>query len=319
MAKRFLVTGGTGFIGAALVKSLLKAGHFVRSFDNNSRGKISKLGEFAKDVELVEGDIRDLNSVMTAAKSIDSVIHLAYINGTEFFYSKPELVLDVAARGMMNVLDACEKNNIKDFVLASSSEVYQTPPQIPTDESVPLIVPDVKNPRYSYGGGKIFCELMTLHYGKKIFDRASIFRPHNVYGPDMGFEHVIPQFVMRMKKLSAKGGKFEIQGEGKQTRSFIFIDDFTDGLMKIVEKGKNGEIYHIGTQDEISIRELALRIAKLMNRDIDFAFVEEPKGSTQRRLPDTTKLKSLGFKPIHTLDEGLQKTIPWYEKQGDIK
>ena len=85
------------------------------------------------------------------------------------------------------------------LVLASSSEVYQTPPQVPTDESAPLVVPDPLNPRYSYGGGKIISELMAINYGRKYFERVLIFRPHNVYGPDMGFEHVIPQFALRLK------------------------------------------------------------------------------------------------------------------------
>ena len=106
------------------------------------------------------------------------------------------------------------------LVLASSSEVYQTPPQVPTDESAPLVVPDPTNPRYSYGGGKIISELMAINYGRKFFDRVLIFRPHNVYGPDMGFEHVIPQFALRLKRAAAqhRSGKvpFEIQGDGRR-------------------------------------------------------------------------------------------------------
>jgi nucleoside-diphosphate-sugar epimerase len=100
---------------------------------------------------------------------------------------------------MINVLDACIYNNVKNFFLASSSEVYQTPPIVPTDERVPLSVPDVLNPRYSYGGGKIACELLAVNYGRKFFDQMVIFRPHNIYGPAMGWEHVIPQLCMRMK------------------------------------------------------------------------------------------------------------------------
>ena len=96
---------------------------------------------------------------------------------------------------MISVLDACRHHGIRELVLASSSEVYQTPPGIPTPENVPLSVPDPLNPRYSYGGGKIICELMAINYGRQGFDRVLIFRPHNVYGPDMGWEHVLPQFA----------------------------------------------------------------------------------------------------------------------------
>ena len=99
------------------------------------------------------------------------------------FYTKPVLTLDIAMKGIINVIDLCIKNRIRELYLASSSEVYQTPDKIPTDESEPLRIPDVFNPRYSYGGGKILTELMGIHYGKKYFKKLVIFRPHNVYGP----------------------------------------------------------------------------------------------------------------------------------------
>ena len=116
------------------------------------------------------------------------------------------------------MIDACRRHNIGTLVLASSSEVYQTPPEIPTNESAPLVVPDPMNPRFSYGGGKIISELMAINYGRKFFERVLIFRPHNVYGPDMGFEHVLPQFALRMKKAVAENPSgpvpFTIQGTG---------------------------------------------------------------------------------------------------------
>ena len=95
-----------------------------------------------------------------------------------------------------------KKNKIKELYIASSSEVYQTPIKIPTDESEMLKIPDIYNPRYSYGGGKIISELLGIHYGKKHFKKLVIFRPHNVYGSDMGNDHVIPQFINRMKKIN---------------------------------------------------------------------------------------------------------------------
>ena len=141
------------------------------------------------------------------------------------------------------MIDGCIENNIKELYLASSSEVYQTPPVIPTDENVALSVPDPVNPRYSYGGGKIICELMAINYGRKYFEKSMIFRPHNVYGPDMGWEHVIPQFALRMKdmcaSISGKTINFPISGTGKETRAFVYIDDFIDGLKIMIDKGEN--------------------------------------------------------------------------------
>ena len=203
-AQRVLVTGGSGFIGSALVKALVRHGDRVRVFDDNSRGALRRLQEVEADVEFVAGDIRDPAAVDAAMRGIDEVHHLAFVNGTAKFYSAPELVLDVGVKGMVNVIDACRHWNVGRLVLASSSEVYQTPPQVPTDERAPLVVPDPTNARYSYGGGKIISELMAINYGRKFFDRVLIFRPHNVYGPDMGFEHVIPQFTLRLKRAMAR-------------------------------------------------------------------------------------------------------------------
>jgi dTDP-glucose 4,6-dehydratase/UDP-glucose 4-epimerase len=131
--RRFLVTGGAGFVGSALTKALAAAGAYVRVLDNESRGSARRLAGTV--VDLVTGDIRDPQTVRDAVRGVDAVCHLAYINGTEFFYEKPELVLDVAVRGMLNVLDACIHEGVRELALASSSEVYQTPDRIPTDES----------------------------------------------------------------------------------------------------------------------------------------------------------------------------------------
>jgi len=173
---------------------------------------------------------------------------------------------------MMNVLDACVAEGVRDLMLASSSEVYQAPPTIPTDETAPLTVPDVLNPRFSYGGGKIVSELLAVNYGRKFFDHTLICRPHNVYGPDMGHEHVIPQFVVRMKECSERQPHgvidFPIQGTGEETRSFIYIDDFIRALLCVMEQGEALGIYHIGTEREVSIGELAHLVARACGRDI---------------------------------------------------
>lgn len=314
-AKRYLVTGGTGFIGAALVRALVQQGHDVRVFDNQSRGNSRRLAEIIDQVELVEGDVRDPDAVARATAGMDSVIHLAFVNGTEHFYNKPELVLEVGVKGMTSVLDACIKHQVPEIILASSSEVYHEPAIIPTDETVPLVIPDIFNPRYSYAAGKMISEVMVANYGKKYFERAVIFRPHNVYGPDMGFEHVIPQFVLRMRELAA-GCKgiidFPIQGTGDESRAFIYIDDFTNGLMDVIVRGKHLEIYHIGTQEELTMSELAQCVSKYFEREIKVIPGSLCPGGTSRRCPDITKLNALGFVPQATLKDGIKKTADWY-------
>ena len=314
--RRVLVTGGSGFIGSALVKALVKEGNAVRVLDDNSRGSPRRLADVQKDIEFIAGDIRDTAAVTGAMRGVDEVHHLAFVNGTEFFYSAPELVLDVGVKGMVNVIDACRSANVRELILASSSEVYQTPPEVPTDETAPLVVPDPTNPRYSYGGGKIISELMAINYGRKFFDRVLIFRPHNVYGPDMGFEHVIPQFALRLKRAAAlhKSGRvpFEIQGDGRQTRSFCHVDDLVRGVMAMRAKGEHLGIYHVGTTEEVTIGELARRIAAHAGREIEFSSRPAPAGGTERRCPDIGKLSKLGYAPQVTLAKGLPPTVDWY-------
>lgn len=322
MSKRYLVTGGTGFIGSSLVRRLVHEGHTVRVLDNNSRGVAARLADVANDIEITEADIRDANAVIAGAKGMDSILHLAYINGTEFFYSKPELVLDIAVRGMLSVIDACRQNDIGELVLASSSEVYQTPPQIPTAEDAPLVVPDVMNPRYSYGGGKLACELMAVNYGRTDFERVMIFRPHNVYGPDMGWEHVIPQFALRAKKLVMEQPdgvvRFPILGDGSQTRAFCHIDDFIDGVQAMLAKGEHLNIYHIGNPEELTIAQVAAHVVKCFGRDVDIQPSEAPRGETNRRCPDISKLQGLGYQPSVSFAEGIASAVQWYAENSNL-
>jgi len=320
--RRILVTGGSGFIGSGLVKALVRAGNQVRVLDDNSRGSARRLKEVAADIDFIAGDIRNAEAVAAAAAGMDEVHHLAFVNGTEFFYKAPDLVLDVGVRGMINVIDACRRHSIGTLLLASSSEVYQTPPKIPTDETAPLTVPDPLNPRYSYGAGKLIGEIMAINYGRKFFERVLIFRPHNVYGPDMGFEHVIPQFALRLHALAEqhRAGplRFGIQGTGEETRSFCFIDDLVAGILVMREKGEHLGIYHVGTTEEVTIADLARRVARAAGREVDLVAGEAAAGGTLRRCPEISKLAGLGYKPRVPLDEGLRPTLDWYWRNADL-
>jgi len=305
--KTFLVTGGTGFIGSNICELLIKANHNVKVFDNNSRGSISKIKKIRKKIRFIKGDIRSKESLNRALKNTDAVIHLAYINGTKYFYSKPVLILDVAVKGILNIIEACIKNKVKELYLASSSEVYQTPNKIPTDELEALKIPDIFNPRYSYGGGKILSELMGIHYGKKYFKKLVIFRPHNVYGPDMGREHVIPEFINRFKTLKKR--KFKIQGTGNEIRSFIYIEDFIEAFNLILKRGKHLNIYNIGTSEKIKIKDLAYKLSRIFKKKIIIKKMALAKGGTKIRVPSINKIKRFGFKPKFNLNKGLRKML----------
>jgi nucleoside-diphosphate-sugar epimerase len=308
LKKNILVTGGSGFIGSAITKYLVNSGKKVIVFDNNSRGKSRRLMDVKSKIKFIKGDIRNKKRLLSI-NNVDTVIHLAYVNGTKFFYRKPFEILDIAVNGLLNILEFCKKKNVKNFYLASSSEVYQNAFKIPTDEKEMMKIPDIHNPRYSYGGGKIISELYGIHFAKKYLKKFIIFRPHNVYGKDMGNEHVIPEFIKRLKKLNKKKKSFLIYGTGREVRSFIHIDDFIFGFDKIFRKGKNLQIYNIGTTEKINIAKLAKLTASILGKNIKFKKTKVLKGSPSIRCPNINKIKKLGFKQKISLKDGIIKVI----------
>jgi UDP-glucose 4-epimerase len=319
MAKRVVVTGGGGFIGAYLVKRLVRTGWDVAVVDTMVRGDASRFAEVASDVELFTCDVRDQEALEKAFKGAEVVMHLAAVNGTENFYTQPELVLEVGMLGMLAVANAGRNVGVPDLVVASTAEVYQTPSVIPTPETVPLMLPDSLNPRYSYGGGKIASELIAFNYGQDHYRKVQIFRPHNVFGPDMGWKHVEPQFILRaMDCLDSGDNTFPIQGDGSDTRSFCYVDDCVEGILAMYEKGGHREIYHIGSDEEMSIRELALRIGKIVGVDLDIRPGPSPAGGTRRRCPDITKMRALGWSLGVSVDEGLERTVEWYRANRNL-
>ncbi len=300
-----LVTGGSGFIGSAITRYLVEQKKKVIVFDNNSRGKLSRLKDIDSKIKFIKGDIRDKKKLLSTKGKIDTVIHLAYVNGTKFFYKKPYEILDIAVNGLTNILDFCKKKKVRNFYLASSSEVYQNPLKIPTLENEMLKIPDIHNPRYSYGGGKIISELYGTYFAQKYLRKFIIFRPHNVYGKDMGNDHVIPEFINRLKRIGNKKN-FLIYGTGNEIRSFIHIKDFISGFDKIYKKGKNREIYNIGTLEKIKISKLAKLVAKILGKKINLKKTTILKGSPSIRCPNINKIKKLGFKQKIRLKDGIK-------------
>ena len=292
--KNILVTGGSGFIGSAITNHLLRnTKNKVTVFDDFSRGNKNRLIK-SKRLKLIKGNICDYSKVLKACKNINIVIHLAAINGTKFFYERPCEVLSVSSKGIINIMDACIKKKIKTIYLASSSEVYHKPKKIPTDESETLKIPDIFNPRYSYACGKILTEIYGINFGKKYFKKLVIFRPHNVYGNDMGNEHVIPELIN--KALLSKNGKIKIKGTGNEKRSFIYIEDFLKAFDLIFNKGKHLQIYNIGTTEIVKIKELVKKIIKISKKKLKITHTKLAKGGTVIRCPNINKIKKLGFK-----------------------
>ena len=313
--KKYLITGGAGFIGHYLVDYLLKKNNSVIIFDNLIRSDETRLKEFNKydNFSFIKGDIKKYEEIEPYFSNIDCVYHLAAINGTDNFYKIPIEILEVGVYGCINVIKAADKHNVKDVIVASSAEVYQNPNRVPTDETVQLSIPNSHNPRYSYGLSKIFSEIYSLNYKFKGSTRIKIFRPHNIYGPNMGYKHVIPEFIMNLKEVK-ENSIFIPKGDINTTRAFCYISDLIDGLAILEDSDITNEIFHIGNDHEISILDLFQMIKKLMNLNIKIEenLKNQHLGSASRRCPNINRMKDLGYVPKITLEDGLKSTIRWY-------
>jgi len=319
--KKILITGGAGFIGLHLAKLLSQKPEYeVILCDNFFRFKkdhhIKEL--LQKDnVELIELDLANKQELAKLGGSYDCVYHLAAINGTRYFYEIPHQVLRNNVLAEINILDWFIKSNSKKILFSSSSEAYagtikQQGGPIPTPETVVLSIDDVLNPRWSYAGSKIIGELFFVNYARMYKFDMVIIRYHNVYGPRMGYQHVIPEFIERIYQ---KENPFNIYG-GQETRTFNYVDDAVQMTKKVMETPKsNGKIINIGSDEagEIKIIDLAKELFKIAGYQPEIKIHPAPQGCVLRRCPDLTLLKEIiNYQPKIDLKEGLAKTYKWY-------
>lgn len=288
---------------------MLKKGNEVLVFDNGFRVGFENTKQFKNDIQLIKGDVTKAEEWKKLPKDIDFVFHLSAINGTKYFYEIPEKVIDVNVLGTLNLFNWITNSAVKRIFFASSSEVYGFPKIFPTPETEALSIPDPKNPRFSYSSSKILSEIITINYSKKFGIDYSIGRFHNVYGPKMGFEHVMPEFI----RMCVKNEKFIMKGTGKETRSFCYISDAINGIMLLSKHTKaRNEIFNIGTNQEVTINYLIKLLCRIHGKKIHVTKKESKNSGTKRRLPDITKIRKLGYRPKIFLEDGLQKTYEWY-------
>jgi dTDP-glucose 4,6-dehydratase/UDP-glucose 4-epimerase len=306
---KILVTGGLGFLGSRLCQALASEGHEVAALDNGFRDS----GEHPSGVRAIDADVRDADAVRAACRGANVVVHLAAIQGTGNFYAIPDQVLDVNLRGTLNVADACADEGVERLVFSSSSEVYGEPTLFPTPEEHPLSVPDPHNPRYSYGASKLAGELIVVNAARVRGFEFTVLRYHNVYGPAMGWDHVIPQFIRRLEL----GEEFTIQGDGTQTRSFCYVEDAVAATVAAVTAPTAAnEILNVGNPEEIAIDDLAALLGRVAGKPVEPRHVPFKGEGTRRRVPDVRRAREvLGFEPRVPLEEGLRETYRWYAEQ----
>jgi nucleoside-diphosphate-sugar epimerase len=331
-AAKVLITGGAGFIGFHLAGHLLEQTEArVVLADNLSRGRMDRdltrlLDQFPDRVQLHEADLTDRAAYDDLDQDFDQVFHLAAVNGTKWFYQMPQTVLRTNILSLFWVLDWLQSTDQKPtFCFTSSNEAYAGALEafgalpLPTPETVPLVVSDPFNPRWSYAGSKLIGEQIVIHTCDALDIPAVIVRPHNFYGPRAGFDHVIPELCQRVAR---REDPFVLFG-AEQTRTFCYIDDAVSAIASLVNHtvpGTGASVYNVGGTEEVTMAELAekvFRTAGWQPRSIEQR--SAPTGSVSRRKPDITKIRNaIGWTPRVSLDEGLRSTFAWYALQADL-
>lgn len=315
MSEFTLITGGSGFIGHHLVKSFDLDKKIV-VVDNFSRGVPERLKNAGKNVKILNCDIRDSKKLSRELQTfdIDCIYHLAAINGTGNFYRIPIEIMDVGVLGCFNILNFAKERKVKKCIIASSAEVYQEPDTVPTLEDVTLKIPSYSNPRYSYALSKIYTEYYSYHFSLQNNMNTSIFRPHNVYGPDMGLQHVIPQFIMQFLQSDEENIDLLTKGPVDSTRAFAYVTDIVQGIKLLEDTDESVDVFNIGTNEMVTIREIIDNISTLLDKSFSISVDDQHLGSTPKRCPDIGKISSLGYSPKISFNQGLSSTLDWYQK-----
>jgi len=320
MSKKVLIIGGAGFIGMNIVRELAKKdGYKITIGDNFFRGKMdAQLSKLVADhsIKVVSADFTEASSFNELEDDYDYIYMLASVVGVEYTHKMPNELIRINTALILNTLEWVKTTNCKKVLFTSTSECYAGTIEafdyaVPTAEDVPLCIDDITHPRFTYAVTKMLGESGFMQYSKIYDFECTIVRYHNVYGPRMGFKHVIPQVVQRFLNNE---DPFKVYGFD-QTRAFNYIDDAVSGTIGAMEsKDTNGEILHIGDmKSEITIEELIHYMGDLMDYKGIYERQGAHSGSVSRRCPDTTKAENMiGYSPKVQWKEGVKKTVDWY-------
>jgi UDP-glucose 4-epimerase len=317
--KNVLILGGAGFIGFNITQYLAKNRHYTITIaDSFARGKLDEyLSELVHNhnIQIIEGDFTDPSVFDRLEKEYDYVYMLASMVGVNNTLQIPHEVIRINTALIYNTLEWLRGVKVKKVLFSSTSECYAGTIssfnyQIPTAEDIPLCISDIGHPRFTYAVTKMLGESGFLNYSRMLGFDCTIVRYHNVYGPRMGFKHVIPHVVQRFLDNESP---FLMYGHD-QTRAFNYIDDAVVGTVLAMESDKsNGEVYHIGSMEEITIEQLIKFTGDYFGYKGVYENAPTYAGSVARRCPDITKAKTeLGYAPEIGWREGVLKTIEWY-------
>lgn len=314
IGKRILVTGGGGFIGTHLAERFCDRAEIVL-FDSFRRDSLS-LAPFLKEqpnVKVAPGDVLDAESVSAALDGVDTVIHLAAIAGVSSYYQESLATLRVNILGTANVLEQAARRNIRLFIHFSTSETYG-PNALWVDEESPHAIGPVSDRRWVYATSKLAGEHLSLRYAETYGFSCATVRPFNIYGPRQVGEGAISNFC----RAIVSGQPMKIYGEGSALRAWCYVDDLVDAVEAILQTpAAAGQAFNIGNPREIETTiGLARRLARL-SPGAAIEFEDVSRAEVRARVPVIEKArKILGYSPKVDLDEGLRRTLAWFEGQG---
>jgi NAD dependent epimerase/dehydratase len=308
--KKVLITGAGGFIGSHLTELCVKRGYHVRAFvhynSSNHWGWLEN-SAFKDKIEVISGDVRDYDIVFNALKGCDSVFHLAALIGIPYSYVSPMAYIKTNIEGTYNILQSAREHGTKNILVTSTSETYGTAQYVPIDEKHPA------NAQSPYAASKVAADQLALSFQRSFGIPVKIVRPFNTYGPRQSARAIIPTVITQI----LSGAKTIQLGNTAPTRDLTYVTDTAEGFLKIADtKACVGEAVNIGNDDEISIGDLAERIAHHLKAKIkittDKNRVRSKTSEVERLRCDNAKLKKLtGWQPGISLDEGLKSTIAW--------
>ncbi|MFI5346134.1 MAG: NAD-dependent epimerase/dehydratase family protein [Elusimicrobiota bacterium] len=316
--KKVLVTGGGGFIGSHVVELLLKSGRGVKVTVGDHAGPIKRrnLKAVWKDVRFIPSELTDPAAAKRLCKGQDVVINMAAsVGGVGYNSAHPgSLFRDNMSIGL-NVIEAARRADVGRYVVVSSACVYPRECKIPTPEGEGFRgEPEITNA--GYGWAKRMQEYTGRAYHDEYGMQVAIARPYNAYGPRDHFDpersHVIAALV---KRVCDGENPVKVWGDGKTTRSFLYVEDFARGVLEVAAKYPKADALNIGADDEISIRDLSNMIVHLAGTGAKLNFdPSKPSGQPRRRCDVSKAQKTIGFKARVGLEEGLAKTIAWYRE-----
>jgi UDP-glucose 4-epimerase len=308
---KILVTGGAGFIGSHIVERLVKDNYSVRVLDNYSTGSVDNLKQEIRDrIEIIEGDIRSYHIVQNAVKGIEVILHLAALPSVPRSIKDPITTNEVNVVGTLNILDAAREYGVKRLVFSSSSSIYGNNPETPKIENM------APNPLSPYAISKMtaenYCRIFSEIYGLQTIS----LRYFNVFGPKQNpfseYSAVIPKFI----NFVLNNKVITIDGDGQQSRDFTYVDNVVDANLRCIEREIERKylVMNIACQESISLNKFVGILSDKLKKEIKTQYITQRTGDVKHSLADINLAKNyLGYKPLVTFENGIEKTIKFYE------